>query len=302
MNNKLGLRYERLLLFTAPLSLLSALLLFLAFAASSQEDQVRARCLDAAVEVLQPRVEELIKTFRRPVEKTKLAIDLKQIDYVHDLSVALIPARVGKCGSSIEPQIERWTKMPPEELVPAIKGEAAKLRAVPLQLYGVSMPDKASLSLLGNPVTIAAPTLIQALQFALAPLLMLWLGSLYNTRLREVLLVKESRNLAQLFPHMLNVYPSGRLPEPRRRVRFPNLPRLTICFLYFCTRVALLLMFIGPPVFMYLYGVFLLNIEASPLYLFLPGIVIFLFAITNVAAEAAPAHYTKWFQKGAGEK
>jgi hypothetical protein len=298
---KLGLRYERLLLFTAPLTLLSALLLFLAIAASSQEDQVRARCLDAAGEALQPQIGALMQAQQKPAPKTRLDSEIRQIEYVHDLSIALIPIRIGKCGANIEAQIDRWAKLTADKIIPSMKEEATKLRAKPLELYGVAMPEKVSLSLMGNAVTLAPAALIQALQVALAPLLMLWLGSLYNTRVREVLLIKESRHLAELCPHMLNAYPSGRFPEPRRKVLFPNMFRRTCSFLYFLTRVALLVMFVGPPVCMYLYGLYLLNFEDSPIYLIASGAVIALFALSNVMVEGAPSHYAKWFQKSANQ-
>ena len=297
---KLGLRYERLLLFAAPLTLLSGLLLFMAVAASSQEDQVRARCLDAASEALVPRIEDFKKTKQR-VARTKFDEDKRDIDYLYELRIALIPVRITKCETAIEPQIDRWAKVSPEKLIESLRAEASKLRAKPLEYYGITMPEKATLALFGNAVTMAPAVLIQGLQVALAPLLMLWLGSLYNTRVREVLLIKESRHLAELFPHMLNVYPSGRQPEHRRRTRFPNSLRYTAFFMYFLTRTVLLLMFIGPPVGMYLYGIFLLNIEDSVIYLFAAGGIISLFAFSNVIVELAPVHYTKWFQKSAGQ-
>lgn len=95
-------------------------------------------------------------------------------------------------------------------------------------------------------------TLIWLLQLAIAPIMVLWLGSLYQTRYRESLLIESAKTVSEIFPHVINAYPSihpiTQYPLSRKRFRilqyFPHINS----FLYTWWRVFLVAVFVAPSV------------------------------------------------------
>ena len=100
----------------------------------------------------------------------------------------------------------------------------------------------------GTEIVLELVTLARALQIALGPILILWLGSLYNTRHRESLYIGKSTDIRQVFPHLINVYPVGViLPELRRRSWIGYYRPAGLAVLFWTVRAALVSLFIGPP-------------------------------------------------------
>lgn len=94
---------------------------------------------------------------------------------------------------------------------------ANDLKNTPLQFRGIEIPQKADVGILGTNIKVSFDSLTAALQISLAPVLIIWLGSLYNTRYRESLLIGKSNDISLMFPHLINIYPAIDLPTLRKR-------------------------------------------------------------------------------------
>lgn len=290
----LGRRYERLLFFAAPLSLGSFLTLFVVFATNFQAERSTARCYELAASLLEEKKPDLedawkeINGKRRPPSA--------QFDYTYKVRRLVIDFSLGKaCWTLLLDEADRRTKSAPSELILALREDAKRLLATPVKFSGVEIPEKATIGLLGTTVTIELTLFVSLLQVLLAPLLLLWLGSLYNTRYRESLLIGEAKKVTGVFPHLVNVYPAVRYPEPKRRSYFQ--PYLSHIFglMYALTRIALLSLFVGPPVAAYIAGVLIGNAQTYAKVFYVFAALVGVFWLALVLCELFPWHYRKTF-------
>ena len=254
--SNLGRRYERLLFFAAPLALASILTLFVVFASNTQIERSTARCYESAASLIETKKDEADEAWNL-YAKSKTSTAAK-IDYVFKLRKILIDTRLGSsCWAIVIEEVELRALDGIEALMTSLRTDSKRLFATPVRYPGVELPEKATVSLLGTAATIDLQLFVSMLQVVLAPLLLLWLGSLYNTRYRESLLIGRAKLVTEVFPHLINVYPAVRYPEPRRRSYFkPYLSHL-FAVMYTLTRVALLLMLVGPIVAAYIASVVL---------------------------------------------
>jgi MFS family permease len=164
-------------------------------------------------------------------------------------------------------------------------------------MYGVEMPEKATMSIFGTPLTMELLTLTRALQVALAPALLLWLGSLYNTRQRETLYVREMRDVRQLFPHIVNVYPVGEFAPMRRKSWATYYWNVFIIFgLYPILRMVLVALFVGPPVIFYLLSIYHMpGDDQNRWYYLCVSAAVIIFGLANLLAELLTWHLGKHF-------
>ena len=290
----LGRRYERLLFLAAPLSLLCLILLFVALATTSLQERVTAACFSSAANAIDAKQAELQDSFKGVTPpRSGLPADRS---YKLALGEVLIYAFLGSdCYRILTEQVERRYLQDPKTIAAALRQEASRLAAGPITFRGIELPEKATISLFGTDIKIELMTFVQLLQAGLAPLLLLWLGSLYATRYRESLFVGSAKSISEIFPHIVNMYPAVRYPQPRRRSYFqPFLPHI-FNLLYALVRIGLLMIFVAPTAIAYIFGLILLeNTDFRILFLGL-GTVVGLFTFGLVLAELLPWHYTKTF-------
>ncbi len=292
----LGRRYERLLLLSAPLTLVAIVVLFVVIAVDSQKDRVRARCLETAADALAENLALLQKTWdevkpAKPATKDyywggtyKRAIERTWIYGLHAGT---------DCYRTMDAETDARYRSSPTELIAKLREEAKVLSSAPLEYLGIELPDKATINIFGTSIKIGVLTFVQVLQFVLAPLLILWTGSLYNTRYRETRLIGAAESLTQVFPHSINIYPSGQFQPLRKKNWLLAHQHHVISSLYCLTRIALLLVFVGPPVVLYALSLYFLNSER--LLILFVGLTVVGFSLAPVLIEAMPWHFWKVF-------
>ena len=119
--------------------------------------------------------------------------------------------------------------------------------------------------MLGTNIKISLESLTALIQVSLTPVLIIWLGSLYNTRYRETLLIGKTNSVVAVFPHLINVYPAIDIPTLKKRIRIAYWisPNQLVQAMYALTRVCLIAFVITPAVGCYLASLFLLPIEGT---------------------------------------
>lgn len=299
--NLIGRRFERLLFFAAPLAVASLLVMFVALASDQQEERKRAKCLRSVVETInvhQADLEQAQQGRRVVIRGTATT------DYWLALRFVLIPWEVTnpKCVQHYPAFNDKAKLATPKALMEKALTEAAALESKPLSLYGIELPEKATLSLLGTPIKMDLTTLVRVMQFALAPVLVLWLSSLYQTRHRETLLIARLSDVSALYPHLMNVYPvslrGDAAWEPPRRKSWSKFLFLKYCLPAICalTRISLLSVFIGPPIGFYFSSIYLLRGDDFSIVSAAMGIVVGFFAFATAVSEFLPWHVQKRFR------
>jgi hypothetical protein len=291
----LGRRYERLILLTAPITIATFIVLFVAVGAHWQKDWVQARCYEAAADVIAAKLPVLEESWKK--QKPIKNETYWGIDYKLEISKALIfGLHAGNdCYRMMDEELVQRYRAPPAEIVETLRKDSKTLLKTPLQIYGIELPDRAQIDVLGTSIKIGLVTFAQALQLVLAPLLILWLGSLYNTRYRESLLIASATSLAQIFPHSINIYPAGRLPPVRKHSWLLSRQPLFVALMYCSVRIALVILLIGPPIILYLLSLYYLHPEQYVVTSYIVGSVVVLFGAGPLMVEAMPWHFWKIF-------
>lgn len=288
----LGKRYERLLFFTAPISLAVIMVCLVALASTQQKERVEARCYLDAVDVFSKKEGDLESEWNKANKKDVFWY----LNYKLKVSkIWIYENEVHDCYGFIDQKIEEFHKLPPVEMLSELNSRANKLKQIPISMYGVSLPKDATIDLFVTKITVDFLTLTGVLQIVLLPVILLWLGSLYSTRYREGLTVAQASSLVQVFPHVINMYPAFDLPSVRKRNILAPFAKPIACLIYALIRVGLLLIFIFPPVFSYLYSLYISASEKFSVFYFVAGVVVFIFFLTTIFAEFLPFHYKKIF-------
>lgn len=293
---QLGRRYERLLFLSGPLSLLAMLILFVAFTSTTQKERTLANCFEVAVSTINKNEVKLNESWNQyqKVKKSKFHTN----NYSYDLSMIWIsPGIESGCHKEMEVYFNQGDDTAPEILVEQFKKRADQLKNTPFEFKGFEISQVATTNILGTNIKIKLSTLTFLLQISLAPIIMIWLGSLYNTRYRETLLVGKASNISDVFPHLINIYPSGDLPSIRRRnmLVYWLPPKTLACVIYTAVRISLVSIIIGPVIGSYLYSLFLLPTEGLEWLFIVFGIIVSIFSLTVLTAEILPWHSLKFF-------
>lgn len=299
---QLGRRYERLLVASAPLSLAALIILFVAHASTTQEDRVTSSCFEAGAATLQenrPALDIRWDQDQDQEKKTRTKSEWYRSKHFEVLSQTLIYARplrnLKNCYEILSAEIKSDFRLRSSEILEKWKARAVSLTRAPLSLYGIEVPDQADMNLFGIHIKISLMTLSRVLQVILAPLLILWLGSLYNTRYRETFLIHDAKVISEIFPHLINVYPSMTMPTLRKRnflaPAFPHVIAIVSAFV----RICLLSVFVLPPVVAYLAGLYLLSAEEFRTLFWAMGLIVFSFTFVLIFAEMLPWHFYKRF-------
>ncbi len=295
--DQLGRRYERLLFLSGPLTVVAVLVLLVAFSSTTQAERVLARCLEIAVKTLNENRDQLDRHWNAYVEvkkKSKYFVN----NYKYELTkVWVSPGISAGCYKEVEPLLEQGSDTPPSKLIHDFGSRVSQLRSTPLQFRGIEIPQRADIGMLGTNIKISFESLTALLQVSLAPVLMIWLGSLYNTRYRESLLIGKANDIAAMFPHLINVYPAGDIPALRKRSRLAYWipPTQIVRALYSLTRVGLVAFVIAPAIGCYLASLYLLPIAGITWLSILSGFLVAVFGLSVIAVELLPWHIGKMF-------
>jgi hypothetical protein len=296
-SDQLGRRYERLLFLSGPLTIVAVLVLLVAFSSTTQSERVLARCLEVAIKTLHENrgtLDDSWDAYGQERKKSKYITN----SYKYELKrVWISPGISSGCHKEVEPLLEQSFDTSPGKLIDSFESRISQLRSTPLQFRGIEMPQKADVAILGTNIKISLESLTALLQVSLAPVLMIWLGSLYNTRYRESLHVGKAGDIAAIFPHLINVYPAIDFPSLRKRSRLAYwLPpsRITRA-MYVLTRLSLIAFVVLPAIGCYLASLILLPIEGIIWLSVLSGFIVALFGLSVVLVELLPWHIGKIF-------
>ena len=296
-SDHLGRRYERLLFLSGPLTVVAALILLIAFASTTQSERILANCLGVAINALDKNKEQLNNEWNIYTERKKNSKYFVN-NYQYALTVAWIPPGIHSgCDKEIEPLLQQGADTPPGKLFENFSARANQLRSTPLQFKGIEIPQKVDVGILGTNIKINLDSLTALLQVSLTPVLIIWLGSLYNTSYRETLFVGKSDDISTVFPHLINIYPAGELPTLRKRSRFAYWfpPTAIICTLYGLTRLCLIAFVIFPAIGCYLASIFLLPIEGMIWLSVIGALLISIISLSVLVVEVLPWHASKIF-------
>lgn len=292
---KYGLRYERLLTLAAPLSLACILVAFVAIASDFAKDKKAADCRETAANILEKNLKEnnILWGKREMIGKIMFANE-----YVAKSSAILLSSLPYSCDYDFARQ-DTNKAIGPSEFVSKLRADAINIRDQssrrPVRSYGIEIPEKATISLLGTNITVSILTLAQVLQLVLAPVLILWLGSLFNTRYRETILIESETSIATLHPHAINIYINARLPELRKRSMGGYYIKIIFPYIPTAFRLCLLAIFILPPVVFYCTSLYYLGSDEHFVLTLFGGGLVSLFAAVNLIGELNPWHSGKTF-------
>lgn len=245
----LGKRFERLLLYSAPLTIACMFLLLFALASTSQKERVEARCNSIAANFIERNRVRFEQEWKEA--RPKRAGQPIRSSYWYAVTMAwLDEAGPLDCFPVIKPDIDIDAPKAPAELLKLFSSRAATLAQRPISMFGLEVPITATFDVSGTKVRIALGTIVNILLVAMSPALLVWMGSLYATRLREVLLIYRERSLYGIFPHILNVY---LLSLPKRNGRWEYIPKneRPAATIFIFSRILLLITFVLPPVLAY---------------------------------------------------
>jgi len=292
---KIGVRYERLLILAAPITFACILVAFIAVASEAVTDKKNADCYDSAALVVENNIYDLEAKWKRREKIGKVEF---ANEYVMALAQYMIYGLRSPCEYKIGTQ-DTNKAISPKEFAEKLKLEASKIREEsakkPVRSYGIEMPEKVKIAFFGVGITINILTLAQVLQLTLAPILILWLGSLFNTRYRETILIESATSISELYPHCINLYLNAKIPELRKRSRSGYYLKVMLPYIPTVFRILLLSIFVVPPTVLYCAGLFYLGSEEYIVLSIAAGFLVVCFAFVNLVSEMNPWHSGKTF-------
>ncbi|MFW3895963.1 hypothetical protein [Pseudomonas bharatica] len=246
-----GVRFERLLFWTAPITLATCAVFITTLGYNTIDERIKSKCYQAASEVLKAskKLPELWAEYSRSKSDDYGRSGRAYSSEIAEIIIFKAPVM---CWGKYITRSDFETPKSPDEITKKLQDDAHTINSKPLSMYGIEIPDRANLSLMGNKVQVLMSNLIQALQIALAPILLLWLGSIYHTRLRETYLYKFKESISDVHPHVINVYPIGHYPDLRKRNFIKQYTPLIVSTVLISIRWVLLSIFLLPPTAFYL--------------------------------------------------
>lgn len=292
---KLGLRYERLLILSAPISLACILVTFVAIASDAATYKQKAACFDQALAFLESNKNELKEFWE---EREMIGNVMFANKYVSETSIRSI----GKIDYGCDRDILRQntnTALSPEKFSEFLKTQLDKIRAEsearPVRSYGIEIPQKATISIGGIAITTNIVTAAQAMQLILMPILLLWLGSLFTTRYRETILIESAKTIYDLHPHAMNLYLNSEIPQIRKKSWCSYYGIIIIRYFPTIFRVFVLSIFILPPTIFYCFSLFFLGAIDYVWISIISGTLVSLFSLVNLIGELQAWHSGKTF-------
>ena len=293
--HQLGLRYERLLVLSAPITLACILVVFIAVASEVVNGEKSAACYDIAASIVDKNIKNLEIEWekREKVGKVEFANE-----YVSALATYMIKGIGSSCDYEVGSQ-DTNKAIAPTDFAIKLKLEAKNIREEsakkPVHSYGIEMPEKDNISFLGTTIIIDALTLAQVMQLILGPILVLWLGSLFNTRYRETIIIETATSISDLYPHCINLYINAKIPDLRKRSIVGYYIKLALPYIPTIFRIPLLAIFIVPPTALYCASLYYLGSDNYMALKIAAGILVVIFALANLDSEMNPWHSGKTF-------
>jgi hypothetical protein len=192
-----GKRYERLLFASAPLAFVSIFILVIAVASSSLQKTEIAECQEAFANEIVARSSVLNYAWRGNSAIGKG--DAWLLEYRQLFILALQDTKPKNCYSLLVGEIDTKYRISPDRAATYFRDQAKLISTQPLTFQGVNIPEQANIDLLGNKLKINVVVLARIAQLVLAPILLLWLGSLYNTRQRETISIFNATSIEAVF-------------------------------------------------------------------------------------------------------
>jgi hypothetical protein len=183
---------------------------------NTYEDRKAANCYDGAIKFLEEDPELIISWVTAEKKSKEEKNRIPFIDFSSVVAHKLIYGLHHGCWGVVN-NPEGIFESDPISVAAKFKVRSEELKKKPVKVYGVEIPDVATVGLGGTKVQIAMATFVQALQFVLAPVMLLWLGSLYHTRIRELLTYRRTDDILRVHPHVINVFPVGHYPDLRKK-------------------------------------------------------------------------------------
>lgn len=292
---KLGIRYERLLILSAPISLACILVAFISIASDAGSYKQKAACYNQAAEFIDANKAELNKSWgkRQKIGKVTFANE-----YVYETSMKSIGKLAYECNHNIIRQ-DTNSALPPEEFSAYLRAQAKKVieesEARPVRSYGIEIPQKANISLAGVAITTSIVTAAQAMQLVLMPILLLWLGSLFTTRYRETILIESAKTISDLHPHIINLYLNSKIQDLRKKSWVAYYTNIWIRHFPVIFRISILSIFILPSTIFYCISLFFLGATDYAWISFISGALVSIFSLVNIMVELQEWHVGKIF-------
>ena len=314
----LGKRYERLLFFTAPITLAVMVLGLITVGSFTQSHRTDARCYTLGATVYEAALPSLTATWDEATAKAsskprkgrkeldELLAEIAVTGYSQVLGKELVKANElhGGCFKKLLDEAyaidaKSLSISSPRQLVSRYRAIASDLNSRPLLVYGVEIPASTTYDLVGTKIKVDLAALVFILQVALFPVLITWLASLYATRYRESLVIQHATSHADIFPHFINLYvmlpPETKL---RKRKVSPSDIRAH-CIFYGLVRASLLCAFIAPPVLSYAASIvatsFASESAARVIVVLIATASLAWFSLLTILAEFYPTHLRKTF-------
>lgn len=296
---ELGKRYERLMMSSAPLAIAAAFLLFTSIASKDQDNSSLAKCYELAAGAVASNravLQDEWDTFHEYSKK------IPEFPNVYPLTLRMkwmnaMDFDVYQRCAAVTTEVRESGDIAPAELEQRWRAEARKRLNAPVVAHGISIESETVITIVGTKVKVRISTLTTALQFALGPLLVLWLGSLYQTRFRESIYNSRARSLVEVYPHLINVYPLLIPLSLKKRIKLLLWvhPQTISAILYTCLRVVFVGVVLSPTVALYLWSLWLIPFEFRTFSHYTLGLMVGISAFAVLVAEALPWHWTKTF-------
>ncbi|MDH1007570.1 hypothetical protein N5J43_01555 [Pseudomonas nicosulfuronedens] len=264
---------------SAPITLACIFVMFVSLAYNDETDRQLARCLIKSSELIDSN-SKLQDLWDKSSQKSDLTLSV----YHSEIITTLIIGN-SDCWPKLNKFDEQIKTAHPNDLSSLLKNEAKKIYATPLNFYGVEIPEKATIGIIGTNIKIDFLPFIRSLQIALSPILIIWLGSIYQTRHRELQIVSRSEDIAEIFPHIVNVYPVGFFPSIKRKRFLAKYRREILGGYFILLRATYISIIIVPPTLFFITGMYYTGDVKN----FLPqlafGTLLVLFNIAILAGE-----------------
>ena len=189
------------------------------------------------------------------------------------------------CRGYLNKHLSDYVYLEPAELIKHLNSDSEKLKSSQISLYGIDVPDHTTVNIFGTNIGVELSTVVQAVQIVLAPILVIWIGSLYTTRFREVISIAAKPDITQTFPHILNIY-STQTHEVEGKVKFVRYLNSVRKKSYIPLRIALTSLFLCPPIVAYAMGMYYSPLFRSSILSVVTIVAISLFGLGVLYLEA----------------
>lgn len=285
--NDFGKRFEKLLFLSIPITLAAFFVLLVSSSSNLKIENSPLNCFQDFAVALTKNAAEIDESwkFSQPITQSKYWGG----DYKYELTKALISIKnYSFCYDLLNSVLQQQFKRSPKDFLEMISKKIEELQKSPHNFAGFEIPKIIKLNFFSAEFKINVSDFTKIIQILLAPIFLLWLGSLYNTRYREIIEIEKIENLSKVFPHALNLFHVSYFKINRSKYKtllyFPNF----VFFVYATTRVIFLALFVLPSVFSYLYSFELSFGAAYAYFLFASWLVL----VPTLACFSLEFHWT----------